>query len=303
MTAALTVRRLRHPPAHTGPRPLHGRFLPCDDRPAGRPERLSLESQFALRSDGPTADVHPEPLFTAPDEPTDDEIGAGLAAGDGSCLTLAYRRWGGLVHTLASQAIGDSREAEDVTQQVFLAAWRGRHGYRPDRGPVPAWLVGITRRKIADALSARTRRTELVAAAAAAPPSHAAVADAPDHLLDHIVVTGELARLPRVQRDVLTLAFFGDLTQVQIARRTGMPLGTVKSHARRGLQQLRGRLATDSAAVTTYEPPNSGRSSAPDAVLATEKRTPIRKADGSEPPMGTIRATGVREPRNTRGNA
>ncbi|MGY5036603.1 sigma-70 family RNA polymerase sigma factor [Streptomyces sp. 900116325] len=203
-------------------------------------------------------------------------MGAGLAAGDEYFLSLAYRRWGGLVHTLASRAIGDSREAEDVTQQVFLAAWRGRQGYRPDRGPVPAWLVGITRRKIADALSARTRRTELVLAAAAALPSRATVADAPDDLLDHIVVTGELARLPHVQRDVLTLAFFGDLTQVQIARRTGMPLGTVKSHVRRGLQRLRVRLDVDSEAVTTHERTYSGRPVALDAVASTGKRTPIR---------------------------
>ncbi|MFD4230738.1 sigma-70 family RNA polymerase sigma factor [Streptomyces sp. NPDC058545] len=244
-------------------------------------------------------------MSTAPEEPADDEIGAGLARGGEYCPALVYRRWGGLVHRLASRTIGDSREAEDVTQRVFLAAWRGRRGYRPDRGLVLAWLVGITRRKIGDALSARTRRTELVAAVAAALPSYAAVADTPDHLLDHIVVTGELARLPRVQRDVLTLAFAfsGDLTQVQIARRTDMPLGTVKSHARRGLQLLRGRLAVDSAAVTSHERPDPGQPTAPDAVLATEKRTPIRKADGTESSMGTIRATGVREPRNTRGNA
>ncbi|MFB7307068.1 sigma-70 family RNA polymerase sigma factor [Streptomyces sp. NPDC056192] len=244
-------------------------------------------------------------MSTAPEELADDEIGAGLARGDEYCPALFHRRWGGLVHRLASRTIGDSREAEDVTQRVFLAAWRGRRGYRPDRGPVLAWLVGITCRKIADALSARTRRTELVAVVAAALPSYAAVADTPDHLLDHIVVTGELARLPRVQRDVLTLAFTfsGYQTQVQIARRTDMPLGTVKSHARRGLQRLRGRLAVDSAAVTSHKRPDPGQPTAPDAVLATEKRTPIRKADGTESSMGTLRVTGVREPRNTRGNA
>lgn len=184
------------------------------------------------------AGEEPRPLLPDIAEPTDAEIGAGLAQGDAQCLALAYKRWGGLVFTLAARTIGDACEAEDVTQQVFLAAWRGRHGYRPDRGPVPAWLVGITRRRIADTLAARTRRTELVAAAGAALPPHAAAADGPDDLLDRLVITGELARLPRVQRDVLALAYFGDLTQTQIARRTGLPLGTVKSHTRRGLQRL-----------------------------------------------------------------
>ncbi|MFE7552116.1 sigma-70 family RNA polymerase sigma factor [Streptomyces gardneri] len=210
---------------------------PTISRP--RPLAAAEERLPILRpdNDGPTAELT--------DEATDAEIGAGLARGDAQCLALAYRRWGGLVLTLANRTIGDAGEAEDVTQQVFLAAWRGRRGYRPDRGPVPAWLVGITRRRIADALAARTRRTALVAAAGAALPPHPEAAGGPDHLLDHLVITGELARLPRVQRDVLTLAYFGDLTQTQIARRTGLPLGTVKSHTRRGLQRLCRSLAPD----------------------------------------------------------
>ncbi|MFG3039701.1 sigma-70 family RNA polymerase sigma factor [Streptomyces sp. NPDC048330] len=172
---------------------------------------------------------------------SDEEIGRGLVEGDERCLALAHRRWSTLVHTLAARVLGDPREAEDVTQQVFLAAWRGRAGYDPRRGPVPAWLVGITRRKTADALTARTRRHDLVAAAGAAlpPASASASPEEPGHVLDRIVVTRELARLPSVQRDVLALAFFADLTQVQIADRTGLPLGTVKSHARRGLQRMR----------------------------------------------------------------
>ncbi|MFB6838640.1 sigma-70 family RNA polymerase sigma factor [Streptomyces sp. NPDC056361] len=174
---------------------------------------------------------------------SDEEIGRGLVRGDEECLALAHRRWSRLVHTLAARVLGDAREAEDVTQQVFLAAWRGRAGYRPERGPVPAWLVGIARRKIADALTARTRRLDLVAAAGAAVQTAVTAQGDPERVLDRIVVTRELARLPRDQRDVLTLAFFGDLTQVQIAHRTGLPLGTVKSHARRGLQRMRRGLA------------------------------------------------------------
>ncbi|MER5312070.1 sigma-70 family RNA polymerase sigma factor [Streptomyces sp. NPDC002773] len=170
-------------------------------------------------------------------------MGWGLVRGDERCLVLAHRRWARLVHTLAARALGDPREAEDVTQQVFLAAWRGRAGYHPERGPLPAWLVGITRRKTADALTARTRRLDIVAAVGAALTPPTSTREGPEHVLDRLVVTRELARLPRVQRDVLTLAFFGDLTQVQIADRTGMPLGTVKSHARRGLQRMRRSLA------------------------------------------------------------
>ncbi|MFD6973370.1 sigma-70 family RNA polymerase sigma factor [Streptomyces sp. NPDC059979] len=173
------------------------------------------------------------------------EVAEGFVRGEERCLTAAYHRWGGLVHTLAARTLGDPKEAEDVTQQVFLAAWRGRAGYRPERGPFPGWLVGITRRKIADALTARTRRLDLVAAAGAALPPAGEPVAGPEAVLDRLVVTGELAKLPRLQREVLALAFYGDLTQVQIAERTGMPLGTVKSHARRGLHRMRRHLGAE----------------------------------------------------------
>ncbi len=100
------------------------------------------------------------------EESRDDELLAtGFVAGDERCVEAVYRCWGSLVHTLARRALGDDHEAEDVTQQVFLAAWRGRHGYRPGQGGLAGWLVGITRHKTADALAARARRAELVAAA------------------------------------------------------------------------------------------------------------------------------------------
>ncbi|MEU1499268.1 sigma-70 family RNA polymerase sigma factor [Streptomyces sp. NPDC005732] len=176
---------------------------------------------------------------------TDAEIARGLAAGDERCLTAAYHRWGKLVHTMARRSLGDSREAEDVTQQVFLAAWQGAPGYRPERGALAGWLVGISRRKIADALSARTRRGELVTAAGTLlGPADDTRAQPEAAALDRVLVRHGLAGLPAPQRRVLHLAFYEDLTQTQIAQRTGWPLGTVKSHCRRGLHQLRRCLRT-----------------------------------------------------------
>jgi RNA polymerase sigma-70 factor (ECF subfamily) len=104
-----------------------------------------------------------------PPAAAEDELARGLAAGDETCLAVAYERWSALVHALARRSLGDTVEAEDVTQQVFLRVWRGRHGYPPERGAVGAWIVGITRRRIADALSARTRRADLAASAGTAP--------------------------------------------------------------------------------------------------------------------------------------
>ncbi|MFC9501660.1 sigma-70 family RNA polymerase sigma factor [Streptomyces sp. NPDC056982] len=177
----------------------------------------------------------------------DEEVAEGLQRGEEAYLEAAYRRWSTLVHTLAYRSLGDSREAEDVTQQVFLAVWRGRGGYNPQRGAFAGWVVGITRRKIADALTARTRRATLASAAKttlnlAAPPSD----NMAGQVLDQVLVRHELTLLPAPQRRVLQLAFYNDLTHTQIAEVTGWPLGTVKSHSRRGLNRLRQRLvATD----------------------------------------------------------
>ncbi|MEU1268773.1 sigma-70 family RNA polymerase sigma factor [Streptomyces sp. NPDC005799] len=186
----------------------------------------------------------PEPL-SGPDIDEAD-LADGFLAGDEACLEDAHRRWGPLVYALARRSLGDAKEAEDVTQLVFFAAWRGRSGFAPGRGTLPGWLMGITRRKIADALSARTRRTELVAAAGArlllVAPDEAV---SPEGAIDRVLLADELSRLPAPQRRVLNLAFYDDLTQTQIAEVTGWPLGTVKSHARRGLHRLARRLGTD----------------------------------------------------------
>ncbi|MFF4486650.1 sigma-70 family RNA polymerase sigma factor [Streptomyces sp. NPDC001544] len=176
----------------------------------------------------------PEPI-------TDEELARRLATDDDACLAAVYQRWSALVYSLARRSLGDAGEAEDVTQQVFLGVWRGRRRYRPERGPLGGWIVGITRRRIADALTARARRGELVTAAGTRQMlAGTGTGDGrPEAALDRVLVRRELARLPAPQRRVLGLAFYEDLTQTQIAARTGLPLGTVKSHARRGLHRLR----------------------------------------------------------------
>ncbi|MEV8346935.1 RNA polymerase sigma factor [Streptomyces niveus] len=177
------------------------------------------------------------------------DLATALTRGDPDALADAYRRWAPLVHTLATRSLGDAKEAEDITQQVFLGVWRGRAGYRPERGPINAWVVGITRRKIVDALAARTRRTALVTAATAAAGTRVPrPSDHPEAVLDRLLVLRALETLPHAQRRLLSLAFFDDLTQVQIAERTGLPLGTVKSHVRRGLHRLRGALEPEHGA-------------------------------------------------------
>ncbi|MGV9279693.1 sigma-70 family RNA polymerase sigma factor [Streptomyces sp. NPDC003730] len=208
--------------------------------------------------------IRPTTTVVPPVEETryEEELARGLAGADEEAFAAIYRRWGSLVHTMATRSLGDAHEAEDVTQQVFVGAWRGRHGFRPERGALGAWLVGITRRKIVDALAARTRRLSLIESVAqdTAPARH--VQQAPDEILDRVLLVDAMSRLPRAQREVLCMAFYEDLTQVQIAERTGVPLGTVKSHARRGLHRLR-------TAVDRGDTYDTGVTSATGATHAT----------------------------------
>ncbi|SCX41240.1 RNA polymerase sigma-70 factor, ECF subfamily [Klenkia marina] len=192
-------------------------------------------------------DVPPGAEQGAPVDPTDEEVGRRFAAGDERALAWAYERWGARLHGMAVRALGPGPDAEDVVQQAFVSGWTGRAGYRPDAGPLPAWLTGICRHRIADVWARRERDRRAAEAAGTVTPT------APDPLdrtvTDRVLVLGELERLGQPQRGIIELAFFADLTHSEIAARTGIPLGTVKSHIRRTLERLRDRLEVDGAAL------------------------------------------------------
>ncbi|BBH68252.1 RNA polymerase sigma factor [Actinoplanes sp. OR16] len=177
---------------------------------------------------------------------SDDELAERLRAGDEKALRTAYERHGAAVLYLAQRLLGNRADAEDVTQVTFVAAWTGRDGFDPQRGTMLGWLLGIARRKAVDRLrsAARDERvTETVRAQVVIPDEP----ETPERVVDRLVVADELGRLPDEQRRTLELAFFDDLTHPQIAAVTGLPLGTVKSHIRRGMASLRRRWEVDGA--------------------------------------------------------
>jgi len=169
------------------------------------------------------------------------ELARRFVEGDEQALATIYGQWSSLVYSLALRSLGHATDAEDVTQKVFVAAWRGRERFDPERATVSAWLVGITRNTVADAHQARTRERHLAEQAASVAP----LDDAPSaevDLADRLLLADEIARLDPVPRTVVHLAFYDDLTHMQIADRLDMPVGTVKSHIRRSLSKLRERL-------------------------------------------------------------
>ncbi len=173
-------------------------------------------------------------------EPSPAEIAKGFAEGREDSLAAAYRRWSRLVYTLALRVLGDRHDAEDVTQQVFVSAWRGRHTFDPSSGTLGSWLTGIARHRIADRLEARSRDRRNATAVGETLAAPQPVAD--DQLVDRLMLADELDRIDEPRRTILRLAFYEDQTYPQIADRLNLPLGTVKSHARRGLLSLRDRL-------------------------------------------------------------
>lgn len=179
----------------------------------------------------------------------DVRLNESFVAGDETALAEAYRQFSPLVHTLALRSLRDKSAADDVTQEVFIRVWRSRSAFDPAKARLAAWIVGITRNVITDAQAASTRETRKVLAAVelSREPEPDAGHTVAEVLADRLLLDGELEKLGEPQGSILKLAFYDDLTHSQISRKLDLPLGTVKSHIRRSLSQLRSRLEVDRA--------------------------------------------------------
>lgn len=179
----------------------------------------------------------------------DAALDRAFAAGSQAALADAYRRFAPLIRSLAMRRLADSAAADDVVQEVFIRAWRYRQSYSPEQSGLLSWLVGITRNVASGMGSSRSREASLWETAASQRREEADDgAGNPDRVADKVVIDSELNRLGEPQGSILRLAFHEDLTHQQIADRLEMPLGTVKSHIRRSLVQLRQRLEVSDAA-------------------------------------------------------
>ncbi len=134
-----------------------------------------------------------------------------------------------------------------MTQDVFVSAWQARHQFDPERGALGAWLVGIAKRRIIDHVRREQRHTSRRADGSdetqlESLPSEDRTEERVDRIVQRTEVAQALATLPERPREVIGLAYVHGLTHHEIAERTGIPLGTIKSDIRRGLLALRDQL-------------------------------------------------------------
>jgi RNA polymerase sigma-70 factor (ECF subfamily) len=173
----------------------------------------------------------------------DEELVARLVERDTLALAELYERHGRAVYSLALRMLRNRESADELVQDVFLRLWRQPERYLAERGRFVAWLLSVAHHRAIDVL--RRRKVEGVAAEDD-PAELAADHIAPDEAVAHAelrqAVRQALATLPEPQRRSLELAYFGGLTQSEIAARTGEPLGTIKTRMRLGMLKLREHL-------------------------------------------------------------
>jgi RNA polymerase sigma-70 factor (ECF subfamily) len=194
---------------------------------------LSLRSGLPAAPRVATIQVVGDPMSNG--AMTDGELIARVGDGDANAFELLYRRYSRPVFALALRRLGDRGRAEDAVQETFTSIWRSAGSYRRDRGPGAPWLYAVARNAIVD------RRRTL-----GAPPAEA-VEEAsdepgPDERAEASWTAWRihraLAELPEQQRRLIELAYWGGLSQSEIAEFLDIPLGTVKTRTRSALSSL-----------------------------------------------------------------
>jgi RNA polymerase sigma-70 factor (ECF subfamily) len=172
----------------------------------------------------------------------DEDLLTLVERGDSEAFEVLYDRHARVAYSLAFRLLGERTAAEDLVQEAFLAVWRLTAAYSAERGSVRTWLLAIVHNRGVDQLrrqSAMSRRQEALESVALVSGDAPDTADAAvDRALAGEVRKG-LDGLPAEQEQVLSLAYFSGFTQQEIAEMLMVPLGTVKSRMRLGLERLR----------------------------------------------------------------
>jgi len=174
------------------------------------------------------------PLLSAAD---DQALLARIADEDAGAFETLYARYSAAAYSVAMGLLRDAAQAQEVTQDVFLAIWRGARGFDPARGSARTWILSVAHHKSVDAVR-RSRRNPTVPLSETM-TGGADVIEAAQARVDAGHVRRALEGLSIEQRAAIVLAYYGGYTQQEIAQRLGVPLGTIKTRMRDGLLRLR----------------------------------------------------------------
>ena len=184
-------------------------------------------------------------MSTAPsakDQPqvTDSMLISRIRAGDEDALAALHDRYAQVVYSVALRVLGETTQAEDVLQEIFLQLWRNPQTFDSNRGSLGAWLAVITRHRAIDQLRRRRPESDIEDVIVAVDTR---LEQTTDRNMAIAKVRAVVERLPAEQRKPLEMAFFEGLTHSEIASKTGEPLGTIKTRIRSALLTLRKALA------------------------------------------------------------
>jgi RNA polymerase sigma factor (sigma-70 family) len=174
----------------------------------------------------------------------DEELVGWVAEGDERALSELYDRYSRPVYATAIRLLGDAHLAEELVQDAFTNVWRGAASFDPRRASFATWLYRITRNRAADVNRRRQARPQ---AAGENPLRGIPGGQEREASVDGWDVARALSRIPEEHREVLILAYFEGMSQREISRRTGVPLGTIKSRTTAALKRLHQSLVDHAA--------------------------------------------------------
>jgi RNA polymerase sigma factor (sigma-70 family) len=191
--------------------------------------------------------VQPDPGPTDLSPARDRDLVRRIRGGDEDAFRRLFRRYAPTALGLARRVVRQPHLAEETVQEAFLSVWRNAASFDEGRGSVRAWLMGAVHNRAVDAVrreEAQRRRAEDAASDPGLEPL-----DPGDTVVEEVGIDQErtavraaLGKLPSEQRQVIELMYFGGQSQSKIAKRLGLPLGTVKSRTLLGMRRLRAEL-------------------------------------------------------------
>jgi RNA polymerase sigma-70 factor (ECF subfamily) len=180
----------------------------------------------------------------------DESLIRQIAKSQTEAFSELYDRYSSFVFGLAVNAVSDQGLAEEITQDVFLRIWNKASTYQPGHGKISSWIAGITRNRAIDVFRYQRNRSEGKSLYLEDIPTF----DPPDNLNIEVEIESKIQKqrllqalfqLPQEQRDTLALAYFRGYTHEEAAEMLGLPLGTIKTRIRLGMEKLRKILALE----------------------------------------------------------